>query len=164
MVTQSERRSRGFLKPVVGGLLLIGALVAAIYFRSQLWEFLQWLGRSIETWVTEWVPEHPGQTGAIVGFAVIAFLINWVAHIRGRLRAWIFALVVQLGLWFLFWYSVGIPSLNELFGLNIARMSSSVVILSGLIVTAVTGAIFWFLESREEWRKYRRRHHVDDDE
>lgn len=158
------RRSRGLATPIISGLVLIGALIAAIAFRSELWRALQWFGRTINTWFTEWVPAHQSQTAVIVGFAVVALLLNWVAHVRGRLRAWIFALVVEAGLWALFWYSPAvIPSLNELFGLNIARLDTMSTVLSGAIVIAVTGALFWFLEMREEWRKYRRRHHVDDD-
>jgi hypothetical protein len=30
-------------------------------------------------------------------------------------------------------------------------------------VIALTGLIFWILEAREEWNKYRRRHNADDD-
>lgn len=157
------RRSRGLLAPVIGGLALIAALVAAIAFRTELWRFLRWIGDIVATWLTEWVPAHRGQTAAIIGFAVVAFVINWIAHIRGRLRAWIFALVVEAGLWLLFWYGLGIPSLNELTGLDIDRMDPATAVISGALVVAVTGTAFWFLEAREEWRMYRRRHHVDED-
>jgi len=161
MARSSER---SLLAPVVGGLALIVALVLAIYFRSELWRAVRWTGDAFGTWATDWVPNHPGQTVAIVGFAVLAFVLNWIAHIRGRLRAWIFAIVVELGLWFLFWLgAIILPPLNELLGLNIEKMSATVVLLSGVIVVAITGAIFWFLETREEWRKYHRRHHVDED-
>jgi hypothetical protein len=158
------RRSRGLMAPVLGGLALIGALVAGIAFRSQVWQAIQWAGRQIQHWFTEWIPAHPGQTGAIAGFAVVAFLLNWIAHVRGRLRAWIFAIVVEAGLWAIFWYGAWvIPSLNQLFGLRIDRMDPMTAVISGAYVVGITGAIFWFLEMREEWRKYRRRHHVDDD-
>lgn len=157
------RRSRSLLTPVLGGLALIAVLVAAIAFRTQLWRVLQWLGDTVGSWLTEWVPAHRGQTAAILGFAVVAFLLNWVAHVRGRLRAWIFALVVEAGLWVLFWYGLGIPPLNELAGLDIERMDPVTAAVSGGVVMAVTGAVFWFLEMREEWRQYRRRHHVDED-
>lgn len=163
MADSAQARSRGFLAPVVGGLAVIAALVAAIYFRNELWEFLKWLGRVIGDWALNWVPAHPGQTVAIVGFAVVAFAINWLAHVRGRLRAWIFAIVVEAGLWAIFWFGAGIPPLYELFGLNLEKMTPGGVALSGAIVIALTGLIFWFLELREEWQKYRRRHHVDDD-
>jgi hypothetical protein len=157
------RRSRGLLTPVLGGILLIAALVAAIAFRSELWDFLTWIGRLVRTWLTDWVPAHRGQTGAIIGFAVLAFILNWIAHVRGRLRAWIFALVVEAGLWILFWYGIGIAPLNELTGLRIPRMEPATAAISGGLVVAIIGAVFWFLELREEWRKYRRRHHVDED-
>jgi hypothetical protein len=155
---------RSLLAPVVGGLALIAALVLAIYFRADLWRGIKWVGEAFSTWITDWVPNHPGQTVAIVAFVVLAFVLNWIAHIRGRLRAWIFAIVVELGLWFLFWFgAVILPPLNELLGLNLEAMPTTTVIISGLVVVGVTGAIFWFLEAREEWRKYRRRHHVDED-
>src|SRR5262245_57048214 len=101
MVQQSysvRRRSRGFLSPVLGGLTLIAALVAAIYFRSELWEAAQWLGRTVSVWLTDWAPNHLGETSAIVGFAVVSFALNWFAHVSGRLRSWVFAIVVELGL------------------------------------------------------------------
>jgi hypothetical protein len=157
------RRSRGLLAPVVGGLAIIVALVAGIAFRRQLWRAAQWVGHTVNGWLTGWVPAHPRQTGAIVGFAVVALAINWIAHVRGRLRAWIFALVVEVGLWLLFWNGPGIPSLNELLGLRIDRLSPRETVLSGALVIAVTGAVFWFLELREEWLVYRRQHHVDED-
>lgn len=163
MVSQRESKSRGLLAPVLGGLILIGAIIAAIAFRAELWDALKWLGGVISDWFTGWVPDHKGETGAIIGFAVLAFLLNWIAHVRGRLRAWIFAIVVEVGLWLLFWYGLFIPSLNELFGLNVTQMTPGAVALSAAVVIALTGALFWFLELREEWRKYRRRHHVDDE-
>src|SRR6266498_3667807 len=160
---RSVRRSGGLLGPVVGGLVLIGALIAVIAFRNQLWQFLKWVSHIIGNWVTVWAPAHQRQTGAIAAFAILALALNWIAHVRGRLRAWIFALVVEIGLWLLFWNGPGIPSLNDLFGFRIPKLSSSAVALSGALVIALTGAVFWFLEAREEWLAYRRRHHVDND-
>ena len=162
-MVDTTRRSRSLLGPVLGGLALIAVLIAGIFFRSEVWTAAKAVGRAFNTWLFDWVPEHPEQGAAIIGFAVVAFVINWIAHVRGRLRAWVFALVVEAGLWALFWYGLLIPSFNELFGLNIEKMTAGVVILSGAIVIGVTGALFWFLEMREEWRKYRRRHHVDDE-
>jgi hypothetical protein len=161
MVDQRPTRSRGFLKPVVYGFVLIALIIAAIFFRSQLWDAAKWVGRRFGDWVTVWVPDHSGATVAIVGFAVVAFVINWFAHIRGRWRAWVFAIVVEVGLWLLFWYGLLIPSFNELFGLDIPRITPNEVVLSGAIVIALTGLIFWILETREEWNKYRHRHDPD---
>lgn len=157
------RRSRGLLGPVLGGLCLIGALIAGIAFRKQLWQFVGWAGRGVSDWLTVWVPAHPRQTGAIVGFAVVALALNWIAHVRGRLRAWIFALVVEIGLWILFWNGPGIPSLNDLLHLKIPKLDTRAMVVSGALVIAITGVVFWFLELREEWRAYRRQHHVDED-
>ncbi|SRR6266568_2186566 len=157
------RRSRGLMGPVLGGLVLIAVVVAGVAFRRELWRFARWAGGTANRWLTEWAPAHPRQTQAIVGFAVMALIINWLAHVRGRLRAWIFALVVEIGLWMLFWNGPGIPSLNDLSGLKIDKLSPSAIALSGALVIAVTGAVFWFLEAREEWLAYRRQHHVDED-
>lgn len=157
------RRSRGLLTPVIGGLALIGAIIAVIAYRGQVWDAVQQASSTVSSWLTDWVPAHEQETGAIIGFAVVAFVINWIAHIRGRMGAWIFALVVEAGLWLLFWYGVGIPSFNELLGLNIPQLDRTAVLVSGAVVMGVTGALFWLLEMREEWRKYRRRHHVDED-
>jgi hypothetical protein len=157
------RRSRGLLGPAVGGLALLAALVAAIAFRGPLWQFLKWAGRTLNQWLTGWAPDHPRQTGAIVGFAILTLVLNWIAHVRGRLRAWIFALVVEIGLWLIFWYGPGIPSLNDLLGLKIPRLSVTELVLSGAVVVAITGAVFWYLEAREGWLAYRHRHTVDED-
>jgi membrane associated rhomboid family serine protease len=162
MVEQRQSSSRGFLKPVIYGVLLILVIIGAVFFRSQIWDGIKWLTKAFTTWLTEWVPDHPGASGAIIGFAVVAFALNWFAHVRGRLRAWVFAIVVEIGLWLLFWYGLIIPSFNELFGLNIERITPNEVVLSGVIVIALTGLIFWILESREEWNKYRRRHNAED--
>jgi hypothetical protein len=157
------RRSRGLLGPLVGGLLLIAALVAVIALRSQLWQFGGVAARTISHWLTGWAPAHPRQTAAIVGFAVLTLVLNWIAHVRGRLRAWIFALVVEIGLWVIFWYGPGIPSLNDLLGFRMARLNPTEIAISGAVVIAVTGVVFWFLELREGWLGYRHRHDVDDD-
>jgi hypothetical protein len=159
----SARRSGGLLGPVVGGLVLIGALVAVIAFRVQLWHALGWIVRTVGHWLTGWAPAHPRQTAAIVGFAVVALAINWIAHVRGRLRAWIFALVVEIGLWLLFWNGPGIPSLNDLLGLKIPALTVGEITLSTVLVVAVTGVVFWLLELREGWMRYRHQHTVDED-
>lgn len=157
------RRSRGFLGPVAGGLLLITTLVAVIALRGPLWELAKVAGRTVSGWLTNWAPAHPRQTAAVVGFGLLTLAINWVAHVRGRLRAWIFALVVEIGLWLLFWYGPGIPSLNELLGFRMATLTPIEIAVSGALVIAVTGVVFWYLELREGWLAYRHRHDVDDD-
>jgi hypothetical protein len=163
MADQRTRRSSGLLGPVLGGLVLIVALVAVIAFRLQLWAFLKWLTHTLSHWLTVWAPAHPRQTAAIAGFAVIALAINWIAHVRGRLRAWIFALVVEVGLWLLFWNGPGIPSLNDLFGLKLPKLSGTEIALSGVLVIGLTGLVFWLLELRESWLSYRHKHSVDDE-
>src|SRR6187200_2151658 len=59
MVDQRPARSRGFLKPVVGGLIVIAVLIAVIFFRSQVWEAAKSIGSAFGNWVTNWVPDHP---------------------------------------------------------------------------------------------------------
>jgi hypothetical protein len=162
-MVEESTASRSILKPILGGILVLVALVAAIYFRAELWEFLKLVGRQVRYVLTEWIPDHPGQAVAVLAFIVIAFVINWIAHIRGRFRAWVFAVVIELGLWLLFWYGLFIPSIKDLIGLEVEQMNFRTVMISGLVIIGLTGAIFWFLESKEEWNKYRRRHHVDDD-
>jgi hypothetical protein len=160
---RTSRRSGGLLLPLLGGLVLIGLIIALIAFREPVWRFVQWLGGLVGDWFGEWVPAHPQQTTAILVFALLALLLNWLAHIRGRLRAWLFVLVLEVGLWLLFWYGLGVPPLNELIGLNITRPTGAEIAVSTVVVVLITGAIFWFLELREEWRKYRRRHNVVED-
>ena len=162
-MVEESTASRSILKPVLGGILVLAALVAAIFFRAELWEFLKLVGRQVRYVLTEWIPDHPGQAVAVLAFIVIAFVINWIAHVRGRFRAWVFAVVIELGLWLLFWYGLFIPSIKDLIGLDVEQMNFRTVMISGLVIIGLTGAIFWFLETREEWNKYRRRHHVDED-
>ena len=162
-MVEESTASRSILKPILGGILVLVALVAAIYFRAELWEFLKLVGRQVRYVLTEWIPDHPGQAVAVAAFIVIAFVINWIAHVRGRFRAWVFAVVIELGLWLLFWYGLLIPSIKDLIGLEVEQMNFRTVMISGLVIIGLTGAIFWFLETREEWNKYRRRHHVDED-
>jgi hypothetical protein len=160
---RTTRRSGGLFLPLVGGLILIGLIIGLIAFRDQVWRFVQWIGGLVGDWFGDWVPNHPQQTVAIVIFAALALVLNWLAHIRGRLRAWLFVLVIEIGLWLLFWYGLGVPPLNELLGLNITRPTGSEIAIATIVVVLITGAVFWFLELREEWRKYRRRHNVVDD-
>ena len=161
-MAETESKTRSFLKPVIGGLILIGAIVAIIAFRSQLWDLLKSWSKEGGNAVVNWVPDHPGATTVILVGILVAFGINWIAHVRGRIRAWIFALVVEVGLWILFWNSLGILSLNELFGLNVDKISANEQVITGLVIIILAGLIFWFLEAREEWNKYRRRHNVVD--
>jgi hypothetical protein len=151
----TERRGRSFLAPVIGGLVSIGALVVLVYFRSDVWQATKWTADKAGAWVTDWVPNHPAQTTAIGVFALVAAVINFFSHVSGRLRSWIFAIVVEAGLWLLFWYGLLIPSFNELLGLNLERMPLNQVLLAGGLVIGLTGLIFWLLEAREGWRRYR---------
>jgi uncharacterized membrane protein YpjA len=162
-MAETESKTRNLLKPVIGGLILIGAIVAIIAFRTQLWDLLKSWGKEGGNALLNWVPNHPGATLVIVVSMLVAFAINWVAHVRGRVRAWIFAVVVEAGLWVLFWNSLGIPSLNELFGINTEKITANEQVISGIVIIILSGLTFWFLEAREEWNKYRRRHNPDDD-
>jgi hypothetical protein len=153
----TRHRTRSVLTPLIGGLALIAVLVAAIALRADLGRLLSWTGDLLDTWVTEWIPAHRAQTGAIIAFAAVALVINWVAHVRGRWRAWTFALVVEIGLWILFWFGLGVPSIKDLLGLDIPDIDPVTAVVAGSLVIAITGAVFWFLELREEWRKYRHR-------
>jgi len=161
-MAETESKTRSFLKPIIGGLVLVAALVGVIAFRTQLGDALKKAGTKSGNTLVDWVPSHPAQTVAILMLGLVAFAINWVAHVRGRLRAWMFALVVEIGIFVLFWNSLGVPSLNELFGLNIDGLSANEQVITGAVVIILAGLIFWFLEAREEWNKYRRRHNPDD--
>jgi hypothetical protein len=161
-MAETESKTRSFLKPIIGGLVLVAALVGVIAFRTQLGDALKKAGIKTGNTLVDWVPSHPAQTVAILMLGLVAFAINWVAHVRGRLRAWMFALVVEIGIFVLFWNSLGVPSLNELFGLNIDGLSANEQVITGAVVIILAGLIFWFLEAREEWNKYRRRHNPDD--
>lgn len=160
-MTQTTAK-RGLLKPVLSGVLVIGLIAVVILFHAEIWKYLIIPVGRAAGWVgTEWVPKHVGQSLAAAGFGVVAFFINWLAHVRGRLREWIFAIVVEIGLWILFWFPWPPLSLNKLFRLNIEQMPFLTVLLSGFIVIFITGVIFWILELKEEINKYRRRHNAE---
>ncbi len=161
-MAETESKTKSFLKPVVGGVVLIGAVVAIIAFRNQLGDAIASGSREGGKTIVDWVPDHPSETIAIVVGFLVAFGINWIAHVVGRLRAWIFAIVVEAGLWLLFWNSVGIPSLKELMGIgDDVALTGNEQVITGLIIILLSGAIFWILEMRENWAKYRRKHNEE---
>lgn len=156
-MAETGTKSRSLLAPIIGGVVLIALLVLIIAFRNQLTD-------AISSWSTEgggavlaWIPDHVDETLAIVVAFLVALGINWIAHVAGRLRAWIFVLVVEAGLWVLFWNSLGIPSLRELIGLDpeALQLNGSEQAVSGLIILFLSGIVFWILEAKESWQRRR---------
>ena len=162
-MAETESKTKSFLAPIVGGVILIVAVVGLIAFRNQLGDLIASSSKQGSQAVIDWVPNHPSETLAIVVGFLVAFGINWIAHVVGRLRAWMFAIVVEAGLWFLFWNSIGvIPSLKELFGISDdVALTGNEQVVTLVIVIVLSGVIFWILEMRENWAKYRRRHNEE---
>ncbi len=157
-MAQPGSKSRSLLAPLIGGVVLIVLLVGVIAFRNQLGDLITDTSREGGGTVLKWVPDHLGATLAIVVAFLAALGFNWIAHVSGRLRAWIFVLVIEIGLWFLFWNSVGIPSLKDLFGLDtLERITPTEQVVSLLIILFLSGIVFWFLEAKESWGARRHR-------
>ncbi|HEY7225416.1 MAG TPA: hypothetical protein VH561_17715 [Micromonosporaceae bacterium] len=157
MVDTGTKTSRSLLKPVIAGIVLIAALVLIVAFRGQLADLISKSGSKGGSSILSWIPDHKDATVVIIGAFVVALGIDWLAHIVGRLRAWIFVVVVEAGLWILFWNSVGIPPLKDLIGLDgLARITGTAQFVSGLIILVLSGVIFWILEAKEAWSERRR--------
>jgi hypothetical protein len=157
-MAETESKSRSLLAPIIGGLVLIAALVLIIALRTQLHDLISSSSKSNANTIVGWVPDHQYATLAIVVAFLITIAIDWVAHLVGRLRAWIFVLVVEIGLWILFWNSVGIPSLKHLVGLDsLERISTKAQFYSGLLIFVLSGIIFWILEAVEAFKERRAR-------
>jgi len=159
-MAETESKSRSVLKPFIGGVVLIAILVLLIAFRAQLGDLISSSSKEGGSTIISWIPDHQGATFAIVIAFLIAIAIDWVAHIVGRLRAWIFVFVVEVGLWILFWNSLGIPALKDLVGLDddkLERISPTAQFYSGLIIFLLSGIIFWILEAKEAFQQRRTR-------
>ena len=156
-MAETTTKSRSLLAPLVGGVVLIALLFLIIAFRSQLGEFITNAGSEGGNQLIAWVPDHLGETLAIAVAFLVAIGLNWIAHIAGRLRAWMFVLVVEIGLWVLFWNSFGIPSLRELVGLDpeTLQLNATEQAVSLVIVLFLSGIVFWILEAREGWQRRR---------
>jgi hypothetical protein len=157
-MAETTSKSRSIMAPIIGGVVLIAALVLIIALRAQLRDLISSSSKSNANTIVGWVPDHQAATLAIVIAFLIAIAIDWVAHLVGRLRAWIFVLVVEVGLWILFWNSVGIPSLKHLVGLDsLERISTSAQFYSGALIFVLSGVIFWILEAIEAFKEKRAR-------
>ena len=156
-MAETGSKSRSLLAPFIGAIVLIALLVLIIAFRQQLADVITRTSAEGSSRLIAWVPDHLDETFAIVVAFLVAIGINWVAHVAGRLRAWIFVFVVEIGLWILFWNSLGIPSLRELVGLDpeTLRLTATEQAVSLAIILVLSGIVFWILEAWEAWKQRR---------
>jgi hypothetical protein len=156
-MAETGSKSRSLLAPFIGAIVLIALLVLIIAFRQQLADVISRSSAEGSSRLIAWVPDHLDETFAIVVAFFVAIGINWIAHVAGRLRAWIFVFVVEIGLWILFWNSLGIPSLRELVGLDpeSLRLTVTEQAVSLAIILVLSGVVFWILEAREAWKQRR---------
>jgi hypothetical protein len=161
MADTGTKRSRSLLAPLIGGVVLVALLFLIIAFREQLRDAISSSSSRGGGALLAWIPDHVDETLAIVVAFLVAIAFNWVAHVIGRLSAWIFVVVVEIGLWVMFWNSLGIPSLRELIGLpDELSLTASEQVISILIVLILSGIVFWILEAKEKWQE--RRHRLAD--
>ncbi len=146
--------TRNIIKPIIAGavVVLILALIGA--FRNQLLDAIHSSSKEGSGKLSQWIPEHKGET-VIIGVAFLIFLgVNYVAHIVGRLRAWIFVVVVEAGVWFLFWNDFGsLGSGRDIVGLQERHLSGLAQINALVIILVLSGIVFWFLEAKEGFDK-----------
>ncbi|MBX6748437.1 MAG: hypothetical protein IRY85_02005 [Micromonosporaceae bacterium] len=156
-MAETGSKSRSLLAPLIGAVVLIALLVLIIAFRQQLADLIGRSSSEGKDRLIAWVPDHLDETFAIVVAFFVAIGINWIAHVAGRLRAWIFVFVVEIGLWILFWNSLGIPSLRELVGLdpNTLQLTVTEQVVSLAIILFLSGIVFWIMEAREAWKQRR---------
>jgi hypothetical protein len=91
-------KSRSLLAPLIGGVVLVALLFLTIAFRDQLRDAIASSSSRGGGAVLAWIPDHVDETLAIVVAFLVAIGINWIAHVIGRLSAWIFVVVVEIGL------------------------------------------------------------------
>jgi preprotein translocase subunit YajC len=156
-MAETASKSRSLLAPIISAIVLIALFVLIIAFRQQLADVITRSSTEGGSRLVAWVPDHLDETLAIVVGFFVAIGINWIAHVAGRLRAWLFVFVVEIGLWILFWNSLGIPSLRELVGLNpeTLQLNGTEQAVSLIIILFLSGIVFWILEAREAWKQRR---------
>jgi hypothetical protein len=161
-MTQPSSTTRSIFKPIIAGVLLIAALFLIIAFRNQLGDLVSRSGSKGGSSLLSWIPNHKGATTIIIAAFIVFLGIDYVAHLAGRLRAWIFVVVVQIGLWILFWNNLGITPLKDFLGLKDTTISGKAQIVSLLIIMVLSGVVFWILEAKEAFDMRRHRTGGDD--
>jgi hypothetical protein len=162
-MVDTASKSRNIFKPIIAGVVLLAALILIVAFRSQLGDLISSSSKEGGSTIVSWIPDHKAATTVIAGAFVVFLGINWIAHIAGRVRAWLFVVVVEIGLWALFWNGVGIPPLKDLVGLDsVDRISAPAQTVSGALIMVLGGVAFWFLEAKESFEARRHRTGGDD--
>jgi len=157
-MTAPETKTRSFLKPVVGGIVLIALLAGLLAFRHQLSDALSHGSGKGSSALLGWIPNHGSETVTIAVCFLVAVGLGWIAHIVGRLRAWIFAVIVDIGLWVLFWNDLGFGSIKSMVGVSDGvKLDGKEQVIALLIVLVLSGFVFWILEAKESWSQYRHR-------
>ncbi len=156
--------TRNIVKPIIAGAVVVLVLALIGAFRVQLLDAITSGSQESSGKLSQWIPEHKGETIIIaIGFALY-LAINYVAHVVGRLRAWIFVVVVETGVWFLFWNDFGsLGSGRDLVGLQDSHLSGVAQINSLLIILVLSGIVFWVLEAKESFDKRQHATGGDDD-
>jgi hypothetical protein len=165
-MAETGSTSRKLLWPAISALVLLVIFSALFYFREQVFDALAKSTASSFHSLSDWIPKHTTELTVILITLAICIAVDWVAHIVGRLRPWIFVVVFQIGVWILFWNtfigesgkdSLGIDSLKS------ANLSVKEQAISMLFILVVSGIVFWILEAKENWNRYRHSQSTDGD-
>jgi len=152
------RRSRGrgaILGAITAIIVSLGVLlVLANRKRSGNLAAKVWKG--ITNWFAVWVPAHPAAASVIFGFVVFVLIINYFAHLLGRLTTYVFAAVLETAMWLITWYGapfMNVPSFWHMLhsGQPTLPVGYAMTVLG--IILLITGLLYWFLELREKVRK-----------
>ena len=145
-------KTRSLLKPIIAGVAVIVVLVLLVLLWNPISDAISGQARSGFSRFINWIGDNPLK--ALVVFVLFALFLagNYVAHRVGRLRAWLFVVVVEIGLWILFWNQTVIPPLKDFFGLSEVKLDLATQAVSGIVVLVLSGVIFWILEAREAWK------------
>jgi hypothetical protein len=159
----TESTGRKILVPAISAIVLLVVFSALFLFRDRVFDALSSSSESGFQKLFSWIPDHKGQTTVILVTLAICIAVDWVAHIVGRLRPWIFVVVFQIGVWILFWNTFIGESGKDSLGLsNVGDLSVKEQAISILIVLIISGVVFWILEAKENWNKYRHSQSTED--
>lgn len=162
-MAEAESTGRKVLVPAISAIVLLVVFSTLFLFRDKVFESLGKSGSHGFKSLFSWIPDHKGQTTVILVTLAICIAVDWVAHIVGRLRPWIFVVVFQIGVWILFWNTFIGQSGKDSLGLSkVGDLSVKEQAISILIILVISGIVFWLLEAKENWRKYRHQQSTED--
>lgn len=142
------------------GLIVLGVIVVIAMLYKQEWWLIKRVGYMLFHLATVWAPAHPRYAAAIVGFFLVSFGLNYLAHKYGRSRLtigraklWVTLNVILFFGWFVFWYWPVVIVFRNVLGKDTSSMSFHDILLSDLLIISIMSAYFWIAEKLEDFRR-----------